>query len=59
LEDQSLGVKIILKWLNRLGRCGMDTSDLGWGQLAVSYEQGSETFASVKCEKFLYSLTEY
>jgi hypothetical protein len=25
-EDQGLGMRIILKWLNRFGGCGMDIS---------------------------------
>lgn len=59
LEDQGVEARIILKRLNSLGGRGMDTCGSGQGQLAVSYEHGNETYASINFEEFSDYLRAY
>jgi len=33
--------------------CGLDSSDLGWGQVAGCCEHGNEPSGSIKCGEFL------
>jgi hypothetical protein len=39
-----------------LGRCGLDSSGLGWGPLAGSYEHGNESSGCIKCREHLHEL---
>jgi hypothetical protein len=59
LENQGVGARIILKRLNSLGGHGMDTCGSGQGQLAVSYEHGNETYASINYKELSGSLRAY
>jgi len=48
-EDIGVDGKIILKCtLNKLGGCGLDSSDSGEGPVAASCKHGNE-----RCEEFL------
>lgn len=56
LKDQSIDGKTQLKWIyqrSRMGGCGLDSCDLGQGQVTVCCEHGNENSDFLQWEDYL------